>query len=153
MMIRSPGSQNVRFETRIAVVVRDADLFARRGDDVDEILRKRRGKGYDPQIIDLVTKLGISGKDAEWDEVLASEPKPALMVQDIDHCLSVVADYVDLKSPWTRGHSRTVADLAEQAARLLGVTEDQVREVGESPTPSLSDRAGAVPLPSLGRIG
>ncbi len=121
--------EEIPLETRIAVVVRDADLFARRGDDVDEILRKRRGKGYDPQIIDLVTKLGISGKDAEWDEVLASEPKPALMVQDIDHCLSVVADYVDLKSPWIRGHSRTVADLAEQAARLLGVTEDQVRDL------------------------
>ena len=121
--------EEIPLETRIAVVARDADLLARRGDDIVGILRKRRGKGYDPQIVDLVTKLGISGKEAEWDEVLASEPKPALMVQDIDHCLSVVADYVDLKSPWTRGHSRTVADLAEQAGRLLGMTDDQVRDL------------------------
>ena len=121
--------EEIPLETRIAVVARDADLFARRGDDVVEILRARRGKAYDPQIVDLVRKLGLSGNEAEWDEVLASEPRPALMVQDIDHSLSVVADYVDLKSPWTRGHSRTVADLAEQAGRLLGMTEDRVRDL------------------------
>ena len=121
--------ETIPLETRIAAVARDADLFARSGDDAVEILRARRGRAYDPQIVDLVTKLGVSGKQAEWDEVLAAEPKPVLMVKDIDHSLSVVADYVDLKSPWTRGHSRTVADLAEQAGRLLGVTEDQVRDV------------------------
>ena len=121
--------EEIPLETRIAVVARDADLFARRGDDVVEILRARRGKSYDPQIVDVVTKLGISGKEAEWEDVLASEPRPALVVQDIDHSLSVVADYVDLKSPWTRGHSRTVAHLAEQAGRLLGMTDDQIREL------------------------
>lgn len=134
--------EEIPLETRIAVVARDADLFARSGGAVVEILRERRGKAYDPRIVDLMTRLGVSGKEADWDEVLASEPEPVLMVQDIDHSLSVVADYVDLKSPWTRGHSRTVADLAEQAGQLLGMTDAQLRDL----------RRGAL-VHDLGRVG
>ena len=36
--------EEIPLETRIAVVARDADLFARHGEAVVEILRKRRGK-------------------------------------------------------------------------------------------------------------
>ena len=100
------------------------------------------GKAYDPQIVDIVTKLSISGKEADWDEVLAAEPEPRAMVQDVDHSLAVIADYVDLKSPWTRGHSRTVADLAHKAGGLLGMPDDQVRDL----------RRGAL-VHDLGRVG
>jgi len=121
--------EEIPLETRIAVVARDADLFARRGEAVVEVLRERRGKAYDPQIVDMVTKLEISEREADWDEVLAAEPEPRAMVEDVDHSLSVIADYVDLKSPWIRGHSRTVADLAHKAGGLLGLTDDQVRDL------------------------
>jgi HD-GYP domain-containing protein (c-di-GMP phosphodiesterase class II) len=132
----------IPLETRIAVVARDADLFARRGDDVAEVLRERRGKAYDPRIVDIVTKPATSGRETDWDEVLASEPEPRAMVQDTDQSLSVVADYVDLKSPWTRGHSHTVVDLAQRAGELLGLTDDQVRDL----------RRGAL-VHDLGRVG
>ena len=132
----------IPLETRIAVVARDADLFARRGEAVVEVLRERRGKAYDPHIVDIVTKLDISGREADWDEVLAAEPEPRAMVQDVDHSLAVIADYVDLKSPWIRGHSRAVADLAQRAGKLLGMTGDQVRDL----------RRGAL-VHDVGRIG
>jgi len=35
--------------------------------------------------------------------------------------LEVVADYMDLKSPWTAGHSRGVAELRMQAAEAAGM--------------------------------
>ena len=134
--------EEIPLETRIAVVARDADLFARRGEAVVEVLRERRGKAYDPQIVDMVTKLDISGREADWDEVLAGEPEPRAMVEDVDHSLSVIADYVDLKSPWIRGHSRTVADLASKAGGLLGMPDEQVRAL----------RRGAL-VHDLGRVG
>ena len=134
--------EEIPLETRISVVARDADLFARRGDNVVEVLRQRRGKAYDPQIVDIVTKLNNSGEEADWDEVLAAEPAPRAMVQDVDHSLAVIADYVDLKSPWIRGHSRAVADLAQKAGGLLGLTDDQA-----------SDLRRAALVHDLGRVG
>lgn len=39
----------------------------------------------------------------------------------LDDVLSAWADFADLKSPWTRGHSRAVASLAEAAGRRAGL--------------------------------
>jgi HD-GYP domain-containing protein (c-di-GMP phosphodiesterase class II) len=47
--------------------------------------------------------------------------------------LSAFADFADLKSPWTRGHSRRVASLAERAGRHAGLDEaacDVLRRAG-----------------------
>jgi DNA-binding CsgD family transcriptional regulator len=45
----------------------------------------------------------------------------------LDACLSAIADFADLKSMWTLGHSRGVAELAERAAVVAGLPEaDQV---------------------------
>ena len=59
--------------------------------------------------------------EAEWEEVLDAEPHPAGYVGDIDTALSVMADFVDLKSPWTRGHSTRVAGLAKASAVEAGL--------------------------------
>jgi len=115
----------IPLETRIAVVARDADLFARRGEEVSALLRSRRGHAYDPHVVDAVVGLGALQTEAEWDEVLAAEPEPIRDLDDVDRALTAVADYVDLKSAWTRGHSRTVADLAEEAGRISGVVDAQ----------------------------
>jgi DNA-binding CsgD family transcriptional regulator len=45
----------------------------------------------------------------------------------LDACLSAIADFADLKSMWTVGHSRGVAGLAERGAAVAGLPEaDQV---------------------------
>ena len=58
------------------------------------------------------------GQPSIWDEAMAAEPgpQPAVTEDRLDDCLSAVADFADLKSTWTVGHSRGVAELAEQAA-------------------------------------
>lgn len=132
----------IPLETRIAIVARDADLFTRAGQDVAAILRRRRGHAYDPNVVDIVMGLEGSASEAEWEDVLAAEPEPATYVSDIDRALRAVADYVDLKSPWTRGHSPAVAELAKEAGRLAGVDNETRRDL---------ERAALVH--DLGRVG
>src|SRR5258708_3319451 len=63
-----------------------------------------------------------------WEAVLAAEPSPARYLADerLDEALQTIADCVDLKSPYTLGHSRGVAELAAAAARRYGLPEADV---------------------------
>ena len=47
-------------------------------------------------------------------------PAPLRYVEDLDAALAAMADFADLKSPWMRGHSTKVAELAETAANRPG---------------------------------
>ena len=46
--------------------------------------------------------------------------------------LTIVADMIELKLPWLLGYSRRVADLAERAAQLAGLTPAQQRCMGRA---------------------
>jgi HD-GYP domain-containing protein (c-di-GMP phosphodiesterase class II) len=119
----------IPLETRIGIVSRDVELLAREGRNVTGMLRGRQGKAYDPAIVDVVIGLAQPLREAEWNDVLAAEPEPIAYVGDIDQALAVVADYVDIKSAWTRGHSRRMADLAETAGRTLGMSDQRCRDL------------------------
>ena len=74
------------------------------------------------------------------------DAEPALRVtladDDFDRALLAIADFVDLKSPYTLGHARAVAELAGATAAQLDLSEDESR---------LLRRAGLVH--DLGRLG
>jgi HD-GYP domain-containing protein (c-di-GMP phosphodiesterase class II)/DNA-binding CsgD family transcriptional regulator len=97
------------------------------------IVRKRRGRIYDPRFVDYLvpraTEL-IEGlaQQSSWDAVLALDRDPrALLSQDeLDAACLAMADFIDIKSPFTLGHSRAVAALAEAAARNCGLPESDV---------------------------
>jgi HD-GYP domain-containing protein (c-di-GMP phosphodiesterase class II)/DNA-binding CsgD family transcriptional regulator len=120
---------------RIVIVAQDAELFERLGDDPVKRLRDRAGKGYDPAVVDTYIRFGtdlLHDYDAEpdgWKSILESESEPWAMIQpsETDRVLSVFADFVDLKSPWTRGHSRAVAELADRAAVECGLPVESRR--------------------------
>ena len=63
--------------------------------------------------------------------VLDAEPGSPRFVQadEVDRALEAVADFVDLKSRYTLGHSRGVAELAARAGGLSGLDEDGIRDV------------------------
>jgi HD-GYP domain-containing protein (c-di-GMP phosphodiesterase class II)/DNA-binding CsgD family transcriptional regulator len=95
--------------------------------------RDRRDRTYDPALADLFVAQGGAWFDRlreidPWDAVLAVEPEPHRMLTgaELDEALTVVADFIDLKSPYMGGHSRRCADLAADAARVLGFSEEDV---------------------------
>jgi HD-GYP domain-containing protein (c-di-GMP phosphodiesterase class II)/DNA-binding CsgD family transcriptional regulator len=125
---------------RIAVVARDADLAGMAGDDPREWQHERRGRAYDPAVVEAFERVGagvlseLAGGD-EWETALAAEPEPVTVVgpDTLDSVLAAFADFADLKSPWIRGHSRRVASLAEEAGRLAGLDDaacDDLRRAG-----------------------
>ncbi len=101
-----------------------------------EAARERRDRTYDPALADLFVAHGREwlarlGEIEPWDAVLALEPEPhrILSGQQIDDALTVAADFIDLKSPFMGGHSRRCAELAGDAARLLGLDEHVITGV------------------------
>ena len=101
-----------------------------------EAARDRRDRTYDPALADLFVAHGRDwldalGKTEPWDAVLALEPEPHRMLQgqELDDALTVAADFIDLKSPYMGGHSRRCAEIAGDAARVLGLEEEAVAGV------------------------
>jgi HD-GYP domain-containing protein (c-di-GMP phosphodiesterase class II) len=95
--------------------------------------RDRRDRTYDPALVDLFVEHGRGWFERlrtiePWDGVLALEPEPRRLLEGsaLDDALTVAADFIDLKSPYMGGHSRQCAQLAADAARVLGFPEDAV---------------------------
>jgi HD-GYP domain-containing protein (c-di-GMP phosphodiesterase class II) len=113
------------------------------------VARERSGSQFDPALVDVFcvdAPLLFSDIDAlmTWPAVIAAEPALEIMLSDeeLGTALEAIADFADLKSPWTIGHSRGVADLACRATRIYGLSEDDAE---------LVRRAGLVH--DLGRLG
>jgi HD-GYP domain-containing protein (c-di-GMP phosphodiesterase class II) len=90
------------------------------------MLRERRGRAYLPEVVDAFLDGSASlltEPDDPWEEALAMEPggAPVLDPAGIDDVLCALADFADLKSPYTSGHSRAVATLAATAAQCGGL--------------------------------
>src|SRR5262249_50874005 len=65
------------------------------------------------------------------DAVIAAEPALAVVLsgERFEAALSAIANFIDLKSPYTLGHSCAVADLGAEAATQLGLSEGEIRTV------------------------
>ena len=118
---------------RIVHVSHDMEAIGRlfSPDHALEAARDRRDSTYDPALADLFADHGRSWFDrlAEtepWDAVLALEPEPhrVLLGVELDDALTVVADFIDLKSPYMGGHSRRCARVAADAGQVLGLDDD-----------------------------
>src|SRR5680860_1297156 len=72
-----------------------------------EVLSRRRGRAYDPAVVDAVRSVGVPAADGRslWEDVLAAEPPPIRRVGQsaMDRALAAVGDFADLRSTWTRG--------------------------------------------------
>ncbi len=113
-----------------------------------ELATKRAGTQFDPELSRTFGEHAegiLADLDAHtWDTVIGAEP--ALLVcldaEQFETALGAIADFVDLKSPYTLGHARAVAALAGEAATIAGFNSD---------TRALVRRAGLVC--GLGRLG
>ena len=134
-----------------------------------EAARDRRDRTYDPAIADLFVTHGSEWLERlrttePWDAVLALEPEPrrTLAGDELDEALTVAADFVDLKSPYMNGHSRRCAELAADAARVLGLDDAAistlsraalVHDFGTTAVPnSIWDKPGALTRAEFDRV-
>jgi HD-GYP domain-containing protein (c-di-GMP phosphodiesterase class II) len=113
------------------------------------LARKRGGRQFDPTLAAILCSDAdeiLDGLDSvgTWDAVIDAEPALAVVLsgERFDAALLAIATFVDLKSPYTLGHARAVADLAARAGVELGASESAVRALR---------RAGLVQ--GLGRLG
>ncbi len=136
---------------RVVVVARDVDLWVRLVglDETAEVIRRRAGRAYDPAVAaafleDPPGVLAASDVDDTWHATLEAEPTPRSWTGhgNLDATLAAFADFVDLGSPWLRGHSPAVAELAAAAGAVAGLTAEEVRLL----------RLGGL-VHDLGRIG
>ena len=118
------GTQ-IPLAVRLMQVAQDADMAWQQGGAAlaGRMLSEHAGAGLDPQAVAAFLSLGDDvyeglGAPSIWENAMLAEPGPQQMVSDerLDACLSAIADFADLKSMWTVGHSRGVAQLAEESA-------------------------------------
>jgi HD-GYP domain-containing protein (c-di-GMP phosphodiesterase class II) len=121
-----------------------------------EYATKQRGKAFDPDVVDAYLRL--MGDPAFWEEyeggnileiVLGREP-PSDGLDDFEHTLEstalALADFIDLKSPYTAAHSRRVAGITAEIARLAGCEADEVERYRIA---ALLHDLGTVSVPSF----
>jgi HD-GYP domain-containing protein (c-di-GMP phosphodiesterase class II) len=122
---------------RIVHAATEAEIFGREGPDlVSAMAAQRAGHLLDPRVADVLVReadellTGLDGPSA-WQSLLDAEPVPHAPVPAarLDAVLEVLADFADLKSPYTPGHSRGVADLCRAAGPRLGLSEEQLTRV------------------------
>jgi len=141
----------VPIAARLAQLAEYAEVAHRMGgaDAAAVLARKRAGAQFDPTLSALLCAdpdaiLGGLESVRTWDAVIAAEPALGVQLsgEQFDAALVAVADFVDLKSPYTLGHARAVAGLTAAAGAQLGLTADDLTALR---------RAGLVH--GLGRLG
>ena len=97
-------------------------------------IAERAGAQFDPA----VAHAFLDGREeilqaARAESVLAAlldaEPKPHRTVERAREVALVLADFADLKSTFTLGHSRKVAELAKRAAAAIGLPPSEIEAV------------------------
>ena len=130
--------EEILVASRLVTLADVVEVFHRAGgtDAAIAVARQRRGTQFDPRIVDLfVAEAPALCADLDeartWDAVIGAEPALGVHLTDgqLESALEAIADFTDVKSPYTIGHSRGVADLAGAAARAFGLTETAARQV------------------------
>jgi len=113
------------------------------------LAEKRAGSQFDPSLSAALcanAEMILDGLDTgqTWDAVIGAEPALSVCLSEaqFDGALLAIADFVDLKSPYTLGHARAVSELAAEAGAKLGLGDAEIATLR---------RAGLVH--DLGRLG
>ena len=96
------------------------------------LAEKRAGSQFDPALAAALcdnAEMILEDLDAghTWDAVIGAEPALGVLLSEaeFDRALLAIADFVDLKSPYTLGHARAVSDAGRR-----GGDEARARERG-----------------------
>jgi HD-GYP domain-containing protein (c-di-GMP phosphodiesterase class II) len=98
------------------------------------IIGERAGGQFDPAVCRAFLEgrddvVGAARADSIRASLLAAEPAPHRTVESARELALVLADFADLKSTFTLGHSRNVAALARAAAETMGLPPTEIEAV------------------------
>jgi response regulator RpfG family c-di-GMP phosphodiesterase/DNA-binding CsgD family transcriptional regulator len=129
------SGEAVPLASRVAHLAEFVEVAHRTGgvDEARSLASRRAGKQFDPalarMVVDHADEL-LAGLDEThaWEAVIEAEPALSVTLTGdrFDAALLAIADFVDLKSPYTLGHARAVSELASAAAAGLGMPEADV---------------------------
>ena len=120
--------EQILIPARLVTLADVVEIYHRSGgvDAAVAVARERRGTQFDPGLVDVFCAEAPALFDdidsaTTWHAVIEAEPALEIVLSDaeLESALEAIADFTDLKSPWTIGHSRGVADLAYAAATRL----------------------------------
>lgn len=129
------GGDQIAFPMRLFHLADTVEVFHReRGPDAAvAVARARRGKHFDPAVVDAFCAaapevLGDTSAEVDWTRLVAEEPalQRHLTERELDAALEAIGDFTDLRSPSRAGHSGGVADLAARAAVQTGLAQGDV---------------------------
>jgi HD-GYP domain-containing protein (c-di-GMP phosphodiesterase class II)/DNA-binding CsgD family transcriptional regulator len=125
-----PNGDSISLLARLVHLVHVAHVYHQAGglEAADAVVRDRSGTEFDPELSQTWLEhsqeiVGALAGGSLWERALAAEPAPVRRVSHshIDRVTAAFADFADLKSAYTRGHSAQVADLASGAGTELGL--------------------------------
>lgn len=129
--------EGIAVSVQVAQLAQNAEMFCRQGgvERAVSVIRSRADSAHNPHLVEpfcaeaphVLADLNEDGGGV-WKRALATEPGQPLLLRgdQIDRATSAFADFADLKSRYTVGHSRGVARLAVKAARLYGLPSADV---------------------------
>jgi len=129
------AGEAIPIAARIAQLAEFLEVAHRTGgvDAARSVAERRSGTQFDPALVQCVISQaqelfdGIDGVGT-WRMVIAAEPALTVVLagKELDSALLAIASFVDLKSPYTLGHSRAVAELAAAAGDQVGLPGAEV---------------------------
>jgi HD-GYP domain-containing protein (c-di-GMP phosphodiesterase class II) len=97
------------------------------------VASQRSGSQFDPNLVACLRAEPAAifnglNEAGTWQAVIAAEPalRVVLSDQQLDAALQAIANFVDLKSPYTLGHAQAVAQLAAAAGAAAGLSDADV---------------------------
>lgn len=129
------GGEDIALPVRLFHLADVVEVHHRGGgvDAAVRVARRRRGTQFDPSLVDVfceVTREVLPEESGEQDayELIGDEPGLLHRLSDVEveEALLALADFTDLRCAYRAGHSRGVAELADTAARTLGLSAADV---------------------------
>lgn len=127
---RRMRGENIAIAARLAEPATQAVIFHGLGGSEAALamIERRAGGWFDPAVVEAFRAVGTRTlerleQEDPWIAVLAAEPEPVRRIpsRELDAVAEAFGDMVDLKTPFTLGHSSGVAELATAAAERLGM--------------------------------
>ena len=132
------SGEAVKFPVRLVTLAQDAiALMEAHGfDTMTAMIAKRAGGAYEPALVTHFLSHAerfMAGLDGPVDRetILALEPMPHALLDEAacEEAYLAIADFIDMRMPFTFGHSRAVASLAANAAKRMGLPASDIRDV------------------------